>query len=57
MTYICEKCFYMFLKDKAPDDLKDNRYRCPDCGKFAVRLATDAEREEYINRQSEKEEN
>ena len=47
MIYKCGKCHYLFSSEKELTDKKDNRYRCPDCGKFAVRIATEAERKEY----------
>ena len=47
MIYKCEKCHYLFQPAKEPDEEQNDRYRCPDCGKFAVRVATDAERKEY----------
>ena len=47
MIYKCEKCHYLFALDQALTDLQGNRYRCPDCGKFGVRIADVAECEEY----------
>lgn len=47
MIYKCEKCHYLFQPVKKPAEEQNDRYRCPDCGKFAVRVATDAERKEY----------
>lgn len=47
MVYKCGKCHYLFSSEKELTDKKDNRYRCPDCGKFAVRIATEAEKKEY----------
>lgn len=47
MIYKCGKCHYLFSSEKELTDKKDNHYRCPDCGKFAVRIATEAERKEY----------
>lgn len=47
MIYKCGKCHYLFSSEKELTDKKDNRYRYPDCGKFAVRIATEAERKEY----------
>lgn len=47
MIYKCGKCHYLFSSEKELTDKKDDRYRCPDCGKFAVRIATEAERKEY----------
>lgn len=47
MIYKCGKCHYLFSSEKELTDKKDNHYRCPDCGKFAVRIATEAGRKEY----------
>lgn len=41
--YACDNCFYLFEADREPE-------QCPDCGKFAVRIATQAEKEEYEQR-------
>lgn len=46
MIYKCGKCHYLFSSEELTDK-KDSHYRCPDCGKFAVRIATEAERKEY----------
>lgn len=46
MIYKCGKCHYLFSSEELTDK-KDSHYRCPDCGKFAVRIATGAERKEY----------
>ena len=46
MIYKCGKCHYLFSSEELTDK-KDSCYRCPDCGKFAVRIATEAERKEY----------
>ena len=43
MLYACEACHFLF--EKIYDE-----GRCPDCGKFAVRTATESEIEEYNNR-------
>lgn len=47
MIYKCGKCHYLFSSEEELTDKKDSCYRCPDCGKFAVRIATEAERKEY----------
>lgn len=47
MIYKCRKCHYLFSSEEELTDKKDSCYRCPDCGKFAVRIATEAERKEY----------
>ena len=46
MIYKCGKCHYLFSSEELTDK-KDSHYRCPDCGKFAVRIATEAELKEY----------
>lgn len=53
MLYICEKCKYLFISDKQMMDVQKDRYRCPDCGKFDVRVANESEQEEY-RRQKER---
>ena len=47
MIYKCGKCHYLFSSEEELTDKKNSHYRCPDCGKFAVRIATEAERKEY----------
>lgn len=47
MVYACDECRFLF--EKSYDD-----GRCPDCGKFAVRAATEEETREYENRKTEK---
>ena len=47
MIYKCGKCHYLFSSEEELTDKKDSCYRCTDCGKFAVRIATEAERKEY----------
>lgn len=47
MLYMCEKCKYLFMGDKQLTELQNDRYRCPDCGKFGVREANGSEQEEY----------
>lgn len=40
MVYICEKCKYLFYRSNEQE-------QCPDCGKFAVRPATEEETREF----------
>ena len=40
MIFACDKCHFLFSRTRQPE-------QCPDCGKFAVREATEAERQEY----------
>ena len=40
MFFTCNECKYTFVAEKTPE-------RCPDCGKIAVRKATEEEIEEY----------
>jgi hypothetical protein len=40
MIFACDKCHFLFSRAKEPE-------QCPDCGKYAVRLANEAERQEY----------
>ena len=46
VIYYCQHCRYTFPADALPE-------RCPDCGKVAVRLATEEERAEYDKIQAE----
>ena len=46
VIYYCQHCRYTFPADTLPE-------RCPDCGKVAVRLATEEERAEYDKIQAE----
>ena len=48
MVYKCGKCHYLFSSEEELTDKKDSCYRCTDCGKFAVRIATEAERKGSI---------
>lgn len=41
--YICDTCHFLFEKEKCN--------RCPDCGKYSVRLANELEIQEYRDRQ------
>ena len=40
MVYICEKCKFLFSRTVEPE-------QCPDCGKIAVRPATEMEKREF----------
>lgn len=44
--YICDACKFQFTRRIEPD-------RCPDCGKEAVREATESEIAEFIRIQEE----
>jgi len=46
MIYTCEKCRFTFRRSKETE-------ACPDCGKPAVREATEKEKEEYRTNQAE----
>ena len=46
MLYHCEHCNYDFKADQATK-------QCPDCGKIAVREATEEEKAAYISLQKE----
>ena len=49
MMFTCEYCNYVFPADK-------EQRQCPDCGKFFLRLATEAEIAEYEQIEAEKNE-
>lgn len=40
MIYVCDNCHFIFSRTAEPE-------QCPDCGKYTVRLADEAERQEY----------
>ncbi len=40
MIFTCDKCHFIFSRAVEPE-------RCPDCGKYAVREVTEAEKQEY----------
>ena len=40
MIFVCDKCHFIFSRTVQPE-------QCPDCGKYAVREANEAERQEY----------
>ena len=46
MIYTCEKCRFTFRRSKEAET-------CPDCGKPAVREATEKEKDEYMKNQAE----
>lgn len=46
MIFVCDKCHFIFSRTQEPE-------QCPDCGKYAVRRATEAEKREYKNRLKE----
>lgn len=55
VLYTCKACKYTFSDELLrPDEMEDELYRCPDCGKFAVRPATADEIEWYQKHQAEK---
>lgn len=43
MLYACKHCNFLFESDVETE-------QCPDCGKYAVRPATESEIEEYTSR-------
>lgn len=46
VIYYCQHCHYTFTANALPE-------RCPDCGKVAVRPASEEERAEYDKVQAE----
>jgi rRNA maturation endonuclease Nob1 len=46
MVFACDHCYYLFSASEQPE-------QCPDCGKFAVRPATEEETRE-LNARLEK---
>ena len=46
VIYACDNCHFLFSRTAEPG-------QCPDCGKYAVREATEAERQEYEERLKE----
>lgn len=46
MIYVCDNCHFIFSRTIEPE-------QCPDCGKYMVRLADDAEQQEYKRRLEE----
>lgn len=49
MIFVCDKCHFIFSRTTEPE-------QCPDCGKYGVRLADEAERLEYEKRLNESQE-
>lgn len=48
MIYACDACHFLFKRVGEPE-------QCPDCGKYSIRPANEAEKIEFINRQPEDE--
>jgi len=46
MVYACDNCRFLFHRAAEPE-------QCPDCGKYTVRPADEAERQEYEERLKE----
>ena len=46
MIFVCDRCHYLFSRTAEPE-------QCPDCGKYAVRMADEEERREYAERLKE----
>ena len=46
MIFTCDKCHFIFSRSVEPE-------QCPDCGKYAVRKAYEAECQEYEERLKE----
>ncbi len=46
MIYVCDHCHFLFSRVNQPE-------QCPDCGKYAVREANEAEQQEYEARLKE----
>ena len=40
MIFVCDKCHFIFSRTTEPE-------QCPDCGKYAVREASEAEQQEF----------
>ena len=54
VLFTCNACKYTFPENLLhPDEMEDELYRCPDCGKFAVRPATEDEIAWYQRAQEE----
>lgn len=47
MIFACDNCYFLFSDVKQPE-------QCPDCGKYTVRPANDAEIQEWEARLAEK---
>ena len=48
MLYACRECLYVFESKAKPE-------QCPDCGKYAVRDATEKQAAEYMDYKNSKE--
>ncbi len=46
MIFVCDKCHFIFSRTQEPE-------QCPDCGKYAVRPANEAEQQEYAEHMKE----
>ena len=46
MIYACDNCHFLFSYTVEPE-------QCPDCGKYTIRPADEAERQEYEKRLKE----
>ena len=46
MIFTCDKCQFIFSRVEQPE-------QCPDCGKYAIRKANEAEKQEYKKRLKE----
>ena len=54
VLFTCKACKYTFPESLLhPDEMESELYRCPDCGKFAVRPATEDEIAWYQRAQEE----
>ena len=54
VLFTCNACKYTFPEHLLHhDEMEDELYRCPDCGKFAVRPATEDEVAWYQRAQEE----
>lgn len=48
MVFACDHCHFLFHRVAQPE-------QCPDCGKYTIRPATEAEQKEYQERQTKAE--
>ena len=48
VVYACDLCHFLFERLGEPE-------QCPDCGKYAIRPATEEERQEFLQRMRESE--
>jgi len=46
MIFVCDNCHFLFSRTVEPE-------QCPDCGKYMVRPAVEAEQQEYEKRLKE----